>query len=54
MVAKEEAHCQGYSTGVEELQKKISKATNEDKHLEKKGEGPRVHCGLPLGFVVCF
>ena len=33
---------------------KISKTTNEDKHWEKKkkGEGPRMHCGLLWGFCV--
>ena len=53
MLAKKEAHCRGYAIGVEELQKKNSKAIYEDKHSEKKGEGPKEHCGLLLGFVVC-
>ena len=52
MVAKEKAHCQGYATRVEELQKKLAKQQMKTNIQKKKYEGLKVHCGLPFGFAV--
>ena len=55
MLVREEAQSQGYAEGVEEIWKKRnSKASCKHWKKEGEGEGPRMHCGLPLGFGVCY